>query len=54
MELLAVVAILIVWCVIVSSEKLKPTKPPIKDIEAHTKAVMQLQPEQRKNFINRY
>lgn len=43
MELLAVVAILIVWCVIVSSEKLKPTK-----------AVMQLQPEQRKNFINRY
>lgn len=53
MELLAVVAILIVWCVIVSSEKLKPTKPPIKDIEAHTKAVMQLQPEQRKRFVQK-
>lgn len=54
MALIAVIFILVVWLVIKAADAVKPTKPPIKNIEAHTKMLMQLQPESRKKFIKKF
>jgi hypothetical protein len=42
MALLAVVLILIAWAVIAIREALKPTLPPIDNIQEHCKTIQQL------------
>lgn len=54
MALLLAILILIVWLIVKVVDAARPTKPPIKDIEAHTKTLMQMQPEERKNYIKKF
>ena len=51
MYLVAVIVILSVWLINGVIEKFRPPAPPIDDIEAHTKMILQANPNQRKNLL---
>ncbi len=51
MWLIVVILILILWGVLDLKDKLKPSDPPIKDMDAHLKMVMQADPKDRKRVI---